>query len=146
MKNLAFHSLLSWQMIIVPILITSHIHFSLEGLGECTFWTLEWKVKSLRKQCTVAVVQTPFSLYMLWLCCTVKLYTNMLATSIHLGHQITADSKSCGLKTHCTNYLKFGPITYRQSTLGLKRSNSHLIGRIRWKICSDYVMQTTNTL
>ena len=43
MKNLAFHSLLRWKMIILPILITSLIHFSLGRLGECTFWTWEWK-------------------------------------------------------------------------------------------------------
>ena len=42
-KNLAFHSLLSWQMIILPILTTSLIRFSLEGLGECTFWIWVWK-------------------------------------------------------------------------------------------------------
>ena len=43
MKNLAFHSLLRWKMIVVPILTTSCIHFSLRRLGECTFWTWEWK-------------------------------------------------------------------------------------------------------
>ena len=43
MKNLAVHSLLSWQMIILPILTTSLICFSFEGLGECTFRTWEWK-------------------------------------------------------------------------------------------------------
>ena len=35
MKNLAVHSLLSWQMIILPILITLLIRSSFEGLGEC---------------------------------------------------------------------------------------------------------------
>ena len=43
MKNLAFHSLLRWEMIILPILTTSFIHFSLGRLGECTFWTWDWK-------------------------------------------------------------------------------------------------------
>ena len=43
MKNLAVHSLPSWQMIILPILTTSLILFSFEGLGECTFRTWEWK-------------------------------------------------------------------------------------------------------
>ena len=43
MKNLAVHSLLSWQMIILPILTTSLIRFSFEGLGECSFKTWEWK-------------------------------------------------------------------------------------------------------
>ena len=37
MKNLAFHSLLRWEMIILPILTTSPIHFSLKRSGECTF-------------------------------------------------------------------------------------------------------------
>ena len=43
MENLAFHSLLRLKMIITPILTTSLIHFSLERLGECAFWTWEWK-------------------------------------------------------------------------------------------------------
>ena len=43
MKNLTFHSLLIWKMIILPILTIPLIHFSLKGLGECTFWTWEWK-------------------------------------------------------------------------------------------------------
>ena len=43
MRNLAFHSLLRWKMIMLPILITSPIHFSLGRLGECSFWTWEWK-------------------------------------------------------------------------------------------------------
>ena len=43
MKNLAVHSLLSWQIIILPILTTSLIRFSFEGLGECSFRTWEWK-------------------------------------------------------------------------------------------------------
>ena len=43
MRNLAFHSLLRWKMIILPIPITSPIHFSLGRLGECSFWTWEWK-------------------------------------------------------------------------------------------------------
>ena len=43
MKNLAFHSFLRWKMIVLPILTTSCIHLSLRRLGECTFWTWEWK-------------------------------------------------------------------------------------------------------
>ena len=43
MKNLAFHHLLRWKSIILTILITSLIHFSLGRSGECTFWTWEWK-------------------------------------------------------------------------------------------------------
>ena len=46
MKNLAVHSLLSWQLNILPILTTSLI-FSFEGLGECTFRTWEWKGKMI---------------------------------------------------------------------------------------------------
>ena len=46
MKNLAFHSLLRWKIIILPILTTSLIHFSLKGLGGCMFWTWEWKGQS----------------------------------------------------------------------------------------------------
>ena len=44
MKKLAFHSLLRWKMIILPILTTSLIHFSLGRLGEieCSFRTWEW--------------------------------------------------------------------------------------------------------
>ena len=40
MKNLAFHSLLRWKMIALPILTTSLIHFLFKRLGECTFWEL----------------------------------------------------------------------------------------------------------
>ena len=44
MKNLTFHSLLRWKMIILPILTTPLIHFSLEVLGNVrTFWASEWK-------------------------------------------------------------------------------------------------------
>ena len=43
MRNLASHSLLRWKMIILQILITSPIHFSLGRLGECSFGTWEWK-------------------------------------------------------------------------------------------------------
>ena len=41
MENLAFHSLLRWNMIILPILTTSPIHFPLGKLGECPFCTWE---------------------------------------------------------------------------------------------------------
>ena len=43
LENVAFHSLLIWEMIILPILTTSYIRYSLGRLGECTFWTWEWK-------------------------------------------------------------------------------------------------------
>ena len=43
MKNMAFHSLLRWKMIILPILTTSLIHFSLKGWENVTFWSWEWK-------------------------------------------------------------------------------------------------------
>ena len=39
MKNFAFRRLLEWQIIVLPILTASLIHFSLKRLGECTFWT-----------------------------------------------------------------------------------------------------------
>ena len=38
-----FIALLRWKMIITPILTTSLIRVSLGRLGECTFWTWEWK-------------------------------------------------------------------------------------------------------
>ena len=38
MKNLAFHSLLRWKMIVLPTPTPSLIHFSLMRLGECTFF------------------------------------------------------------------------------------------------------------
>ena len=42
MENLAFHSLLRWKMIILPILTTSLIHFPLK-VGRMYFWDLEVK-------------------------------------------------------------------------------------------------------
>ena len=46
MKNLAFHSLLRWKMVTLPILTTS-LTFLFKGLGERTggtyCWTWEWK-------------------------------------------------------------------------------------------------------
>ena len=45
MENLVVHSLLTWKMNILPILTISLIHFSLGRLGECTFWTREWKAQ-----------------------------------------------------------------------------------------------------
>ena len=43
-KNLAFHSLLRWKMIILPILTTSLIHFSLKSWKNILFdmWGLAW--------------------------------------------------------------------------------------------------------
>ena len=38
-----FIALLSWKNIILPNSTTSLIHFSLGRLGECTFWTWEWR-------------------------------------------------------------------------------------------------------
>ena len=43
MKNLAFHSLLGWKLITLPILTTSLTHFSLKGWENVLFWTWEWK-------------------------------------------------------------------------------------------------------
>ena len=43
MKNLAFYSLVRWKMITLPILTPSPIHLSIGRLGECSFWTWEWK-------------------------------------------------------------------------------------------------------
>ena len=40
---MAFHNLIIWKMITLPIPITSPISVSLERLGECTFWSWEWK-------------------------------------------------------------------------------------------------------
>ena len=37
--RVAFHSLLRWKMILLPILTISLIHFSFRRLGEGTFWT-----------------------------------------------------------------------------------------------------------
>ena len=37
-ENLAFHSLLRWKVILLPVLPTSLIHFLSNRLGECTFW------------------------------------------------------------------------------------------------------------
>ena len=45
MKNLAFHGLLRWKMIILPLLTTSLIHFF--WLGECTLLNL--RVKGLNQ-------------------------------------------------------------------------------------------------
>ena len=47
MKNLGFHSWLRWKMITLPLLTTSPIYFSSGRLGECTFWTWEWKGQRL---------------------------------------------------------------------------------------------------
>ena len=46
MKNLAFHSSLRWEMIILPILTMSLKHFSLKGWENVIFWTWEWKGKT----------------------------------------------------------------------------------------------------
>ena len=37
MKNLAFHGLLAWKMITLPILTTSSIHYFLKGWGKVLF-------------------------------------------------------------------------------------------------------------
>ena len=49
MKNLAFHSLLRWKMIMLPILAISLIPFSLKGWDSVTFWSWEWKGWNLTK-------------------------------------------------------------------------------------------------
>ena len=43
MKNVAVHSALRWKMIMLLIVTTSLTHCSLGRLGECIFWTWEWK-------------------------------------------------------------------------------------------------------
>ena len=40
------------EVIILPILTTSLIHFSMKRLGECTFWTWQWKVRSISASCS----------------------------------------------------------------------------------------------
>ena len=49
MKNLAFHSLLRWKMIVIPIIRTSLIHFSIKGwenvLFELSRFRARWKVR-----------------------------------------------------------------------------------------------------
>ena len=43
MKNLTIHSLLRWEMIILPNSHYTTYAFHFKKLGECTFWTWEWK-------------------------------------------------------------------------------------------------------
>ena len=43
MENLAFHSLFRWKVIILQILTSSLVHFSLKGRENVTFWSWEWK-------------------------------------------------------------------------------------------------------
>ena len=43
-KNLAFHSLLRWKMVTLPIFLCINYTFLLKRSVECTFWTWEWKV------------------------------------------------------------------------------------------------------
>ena len=50
MKNLAFHSLLRWKMIILPVLTILILHLSLKGWENVLFWTWElWKGQSYRE-------------------------------------------------------------------------------------------------
>ena len=57
MENLAFHySLLRQKMIILPVLITSLIHFSLRGAGECTFWTYGSERVNCERVSTVSIL------------------------------------------------------------------------------------------
>ena len=44
MKNLTFHGLLRWKMIVPPILTTPLICILLHRLGDCTFSALEWMI------------------------------------------------------------------------------------------------------
>ena len=65
MKSLAFHSLLRWNTIILPILTTDHLYISLKRLGECTFWggwtfmcvktflNPAWRKKNYREICHI---------------------------------------------------------------------------------------------
>ena len=43
MKNLSFHRLLNWKMIILPNSRCLTYAFLSKKLGVCTFWTWEWK-------------------------------------------------------------------------------------------------------
>ena len=43
MKNLAFHSLLGWKIIILPNSHCITYTFLYKRLGECTFWSWEWR-------------------------------------------------------------------------------------------------------
>ena len=53
MKDVAFHRLLRWKMIILPILTTSPTYtFLFKRLGEYTLWTWEWKSYTLPQSCT----------------------------------------------------------------------------------------------
>ena len=45
MKNLAFHSLLRWKMIILAILTTSLIHFSFKGWANVLFGLGSWLIQ-----------------------------------------------------------------------------------------------------
>ena len=53
MKNLAFHSLLRWKMIILPILTTSLIHFSVNVCENACFLSL--RVEGLKRSLRFAV-------------------------------------------------------------------------------------------
>ena len=82
MKNLAFHSLIRWMMIILPILTTSLV---IKRLGECTFWTWEWKA---------AVVLTQISAYSMHK----NLAVPKVMEAMHTAYVKKRDSASTGLK------------------------------------------------
>ena len=53
MKNLAVHSILSWQMIILPILTTWLIHFSFDSRRQLFMSNIQWvtmKIHALEEQ------------------------------------------------------------------------------------------------
>ena len=58
--ELGFYSLLRWKMIILPILPTSIIHFLSNRLGECTFWSQDWKVQPFHSQIQKSTFSQPF--------------------------------------------------------------------------------------
>ena len=97
MKNLAFHSLLRWMMIILPFLTTSLV---IKRLGECTFWTWEWKA---------AVVLTQMSAYSMHK----NLAVRKVMEAMHTAYVKKRDSASTGLKNmmqtimeHYTRHVK----------------------------------------
>ena len=50
MENLAFHSLLRWKMVILPILANSPMYFLFKMLGECAFWACNRYESPLRTE------------------------------------------------------------------------------------------------
>ena len=89
MENLAFQSLLRWKMIILPILTTSLLHFSLKGWENVTFWSWEWKV-----DLTMGKISCFPKVHLDWLvqkrvwcgiyfCCSVQCFVHYKITHLH---------------------------------------------------------------